>query len=236
MVRGSGEEGEAVRVLIGSGDDLGELYAVPRTPWLRVNFVSTVDGAATGEDGRSGSINNGPDQRVFELLREQCDVVLVGAGTARVEVYRDIGRPLVVVSRSAEVPERLRDVRTGDVMMATYDAAPFLTEARDLLGTESVLVLGEHRVDLVALKAELAELGLGNQLCEGGPHLLRDLFEEGAADELDSTVVPRAIAGQHPRITAGAPVDVPLQLHTLLEDDGTLLARWLVVAESPVHR
>ena len=29
-------------------------------------------------------------------------------------------------------------------------------------------------------------------------------------------------------MTHGAPLDVPLGLHTLLEDDGTLLARWLV--------
>jgi hypothetical protein len=29
-------------------------------------------------------------------------------------------------------------------------------------------------------------------------------------------------------MTNGPPVDVPLRLHTLLEDHGTLLARWLV--------
>ena len=93
-----------MRVLIGSGTGLPELYAVPRTPWLRVNFVSTVDGAATGEDGRSGTINNEIDHQVFEVLREQADVVVIGAGTARVEGYRDIGKPLVLVSRSGAVP------------------------------------------------------------------------------------------------------------------------------------
>ena len=66
-----------MRVLIGSGEDLADLYAVPRTPWLRVNFVATVDGAATGEDGRSGSINNEIDQQVFDVDREA-----TGAGVA----------------------------------------------------------------------------------------------------------------------------------------------------------
>ena len=91
-----------------------------------------------------------------------------------------------------------------------------------------MIVVGHHRVDLAALKAELAGRGWGNQVCEGGPHLLRDLLDEGVADELDTTVVPRAVGGHHPRITDGAPLDVPLSLHTLVEHDGTLLARWLV--------
>lgn len=217
-----------MRVLVGEGDDLAGLYAVPRTPWLRVNFVATVDGAATGSDGRSGSINNEVDQRVFRLLRDQCDVVVIGAGTARIEGYRDIGKPLVVVSRSAEVPAGLRDAPEGDVFLATYAGSPGLASARSVLGADAVIVAGQQRVDLAELKARLAARGWGNQLCEGGPHLMRDLLDEGAADEIDLTVVPRAIGGHHPRISDGPPVDVPLSLHTLIEEDDTLLARWFV--------
>src|SRR3954451_700770 len=73
-------------------DTLARLYAYPALDggesWLRVNFVSTLDGAATGADGRSGSINTGADREVFALLRALADVVLVGAGTARAEGYR----------------------------------------------------------------------------------------------------------------------------------------------------
>ncbi len=219
-----------MRVLIGSGDDLADLYAVPRTPWLRVNFVATVDGAATGEDGRSGSLNNEIDHQVFDLLREQADVVVVGAGTARVEGYAGIGKPLVLVSRSGVVPEHLRHAPRGAVLLATYAASPGLSAAREHLGDDAVIVAGPHRVDLPSVKAELAARGWGNQVCEGGPHLLRDLLDEGVADELCTTVVPRAVGGHHPRITDGAPLDVPLSLHTLVEHEGTLLARWLVTA------
>jgi hypothetical protein len=49
-----------------SDAQLDELYAVPHRPWLRVNMISTIDGAATGEDGKSGGINNEADHRVFE--------------------------------------------------------------------------------------------------------------------------------------------------------------------------
>jgi riboflavin biosynthesis pyrimidine reductase len=217
-----------MRVLVGEGESLADLYAVPSTPWLRVNFVTTVDGAATGEDGRSGSINNAVDQQVFEELRAQSDVVVIGAGTARVEGYRAIGKPLVVVSRSGRVPVQLRDEPADDVLMATYAASPGLEHARAVLGTDSVIVAGQHRVDLAALRAQLIRRGWDNILSEGGPHLLQSLLEEGVADELDVTVVPRVLGGEHPRITDGAPVDASLQLHTLLEDEGTLLARWLV--------
>ena len=100
----------------------------------------------------------------------------------------------------------------------------------ELAGDTSVkvLVLGEDHVDLAALRARLVADGYRQILSEGGPHLLRDLVDQGVADELDATVVPRLVSGEHPRITQGAPLDAPLTLHTLLEQDGTLLARWFL--------
>lgn len=208
--------------------DLRRLYAAPSEPWLRVNMVSTVDGAATGESGTSGSINNAADKVVFDLLRGLADAVLVGAGTARIEGYRPADRPIVVVSRSGRVPERLLGAEDGRVLMATCTAADGLEEARAALGPDNVLVLGGHRVDLVALKEALAARGLRHLLCEGGPHLLRDLLDQGVLDEVDATVVPRLVGGLHPRITNGPPVDVALRLGQLVEQDGTVLARWFV--------
>jgi len=228
-----------MRVLIGGnhrqGQDgplgkgaLAEMYAAPATPWLRVNMVSTLDGAVTGESGRSGAISNDVDRRVFELLRELADVVVVGAGTARVEGYRPADLPIVVVSRSGRVPEKLRDVEPGRVILATCQHAPELDEARRLLPSGDLLLLGSHRVDLRALRRRLEERGFTHMLCEGGPHLLRDLLDQGVVDELDATVVPRLVSGFHPRVTDGPPIDVPLRLKTLLEEQGTLLGRWLI--------
>ena len=218
-----------MRVLVGPDtDDLAELYAAPADPWLRVNMVSTVDGAATGESGRSGSINNAADHVVFEHLRASADAVIVGAGTARAEGYGPADLPIVVVSRRGDVPARLRGAPAGSVLLATCAAAEGLEEQRELLGPDHVLVLGSHRVDLAGLRRSLVDRGHTRLLAEGGPHLLRDLLAAGVADELCTTTVPRVIAGTHPRITDGPPVDVPLRLHTLLEQDGTLLARWLL--------
>src|SRR3954451_6198415 len=199
-----------MRVLLGESADLSTLSAAPDRPWLRVNMVTTVDGAATGEDGTSRTINNETDKVVFDLLRQMCHAVVVGAGTVRIEGYAVGRKPLVVVSRSGAVPPTQREAARGMVLMATVSSAPYLDEARRILGDDNVLVLGSHRVDLGRLKDELVLRGFRHQLSEGGPHLLRDLLDQGVADELDCTIVPRMVAGPHRRITDGPPVDVPL--------------------------
>jgi riboflavin biosynthesis pyrimidine reductase len=223
-----------VRILIdeggatGEAHDLAALYRPPSLPWLRVNMVSTLDGAANGDSGRSGSINNAADKRVFHTLRAEADAIVVGAGTARTERYRVAEVPLVVVSHRGLVPEQLRDAPRGAVLLVTCADSAGLTDAREVLGDEQVLVCGRAQVDLAAMKAALVERGLRDLLSEGGPHLLRDLLAEGVADELCLTWVPRVIGGVHPRILEGAPVDLSLRLALLLEEQGTLIGRWLV--------
>lgn len=210
-------------------EDLEALYVVPRRPWLRVNMVTTLDGAATGPDGVTDSINDAADNRVFALLRRLADVVVVGAGTVRAEEYGPLRKPLVVVSRRGALPPTLRDperVRGGRVLMATCAEASGLAETRRVLGDEQVLVLGDTEVDLARLVPALSELGFDSILSEGGPSLLRDLLAAGAVDDLCTTIVSRAIAGIHRRITVGDEIDVPLDLRLLLEEGGTLLGRW----------
>lgn len=206
--------------------DLRAAYAPPRSPWLRLNFVTTLDGAAQGPDGLSGSINNPADHRVFRALRKLADVLVVGAGTIRDEEYRPNPRPMVVVTRSGAVPMSLRAGDLGHVHVATGSQAPHLAESRELLGEDRVLVLGETQPDLVLLRHTLVERGHENILCEGGPHLARDLLAARVVDELCLTTVPRLISGDHLRLAAGPPVDVPLDLRLLIEEDGTLLGRW----------
>jgi riboflavin biosynthesis pyrimidine reductase len=226
-----------VRVLIDEGGATGEvdldsdleaLYRPPSLPWLRVNMVSTLDGAANGESGRSGSINNEADKRVFHALRDQADAIVVGAGTARTERYHVAKVPLVIVSHRGLVPEQLQDAPAGKVLLVTCADSLGLADCRAALGHDQVIVAGKAHVDLAAMKAALVERGFRNLLCEGGPHLLRDLLGAGAVDELCLTVVPRTIGGVHPRILEGTAVDVEMRLALLLEEEGTLIGRWLV--------
>ena len=217
-----------MRVLIGPDAPLREVYAAPEGPWLRANMVSTVDGAATGASGTSRSINTDADHVVFDLLRELSDAIVVGAGTLRAEQYRPNPKPIVVVSRSGAVPAGLLGPGSDRVLLATCSVADALGPSRELLGDDNVMVLGSHRVDLGRMRHELVDRGYRHLLSEGGPHLLRDLLDQGCVDEVDTTISPRLVSGRHPRITDGPPVDVPLSLKTLVEHDGTLMARWTI--------
>lgn len=230
-------------------DALAAAYAYPplspEQSWVRANFISTLDGAAAGDDGRSQSINTGADRDVFALLRALSDVVLVGAGTARVEGYRRLtirppwqylrqGRPtnptIAVFSRSGDIPPGLSDARkdSGEVRLITCTRAGnhAIDLARDTLGEENVIVAGGDSVDLASAVDSLAADGLRRILCEGGPHLMRDLTASGRLDELCLTIAPTLVAGDHPRITAGAPVTANLVPRLLIESQGTLLGRW----------
>ena len=208
-------------------DALAAAYAPLATPWLRLNFVATVDGAATGADGLSGSINNPADNRVFGALRKLADVIIAGAGTVRAEGYRPNDKPMVVVSRSGDVPASLQEGSLDQVYVATVASAPGLTAARVLLG-DRVLVLGDSVVDLSVLRSELVARGFADLLCEGGPKLAWSMIAAGVVDELCCTVVPHLVAGAGPRILTGPAIDAPLELAGLLESEGTLLARWRI--------
>ena len=113
-------------------DDLSRLYAAPPGPWLRVNMISTVDGSATGPDGRSGTINNDVDHAVFAALRKDADVVVVGAGTARAEGYSPAGVPLVLVGETPTQYDRyaarvVREPAAGVITAVADLIAPVTT-------------------------------------------------------------------------------------------------------------
>lgn len=82
-------------------DGLRSLYAYPTDvgrPWIRTNFVSSIDGSVTS-DGASAGLGTPADTRLFGILRELCDAVLVGAGTVRGENYG--GSPCLPMSSLA---------------------------------------------------------------------------------------------------------------------------------------
>jgi riboflavin biosynthesis pyrimidine reductase len=234
------ESGSAAPGTILEPESLARVYAPPPGPWLRVNFVSTLDGAATGADGRSGSINTAADGVVFDLLRRLSDVVLVGAGTVRAEGYQRLreqdggARPLAVVSNSARMPPALLAPapHRGGALLVTCAAAPpeALSVARDALGRDGVLICGDDRVDLREVRRALEGRGLPHILSEGGPSLFRSMLVAGVVDEVDLTWAPRLIGGEHPRIADGHPLDVALRPMAMVEADGTVMGRWRVLA------
>lgn len=204
-----------------SGTTLDTLYAFPRGRTLRANFVATVDGGASGPDGRSGTINTTPDEQVFHRQRQLADAILVGAGTARAEGYGPARAPLVVVSGRGHLPASLAAARSGRTILLTCKASG-RSESDD------TWVMGDTEIDFDGALARLGSQGMPHVLCEGGPTLFTTLLTRGLVDELAATTSPLLVAGNGPRMAHGPFVDVPLDLWHLLEEDGTLLALWRV--------
>lgn len=219
---------------------------------VRANMVSTLDGAATGPDDRSGTINDAADHRVFSALRVLADVVLVGAGTARAERYGALTTPeplrttrrahgrereleVALVTASGRVPEQLLGADRPPLVV-TVASCPTIGVLRDRIGTDHVLVTGEHEVDLAAALDGLADLGLPAVLTEGGPRLLSDLLAADLVDELCLTWTPLLVGGPAPRTTRSDDWFAPVRRarpRLLLHADGTLLGRWVIDRLAP---
>ncbi len=228
---------------------LADLYAYPEPlpgGWVRANMVATLDGAAYDASGSSRGISAPADQAVLGVLRALADVVVVGAGTARAEGYAPLpARPAFASRRTAagQAPAAVLAVVTASgrldpasplvatdatTLVVTCARAP-LDRLRELVGPDRVVVAGDADVDPARATAALAERGLRRVLVEGGPTLLGRFAAAGRLDELCLTWSPLVVGGDGPRVAHGAPAGLRLRPAHLLEADGLLLGRWVVV-------
>jgi riboflavin biosynthesis pyrimidine reductase len=224
---------------------LAAAYAAPGGRFLRVNFVASLDGVVAVE-GRSGGLGSPGDRRVFRVLRALSDVVLVGHGTSSAEGYRPVaadspvgllraalGRPvalpIAVVSRRASL-DPADQLTAGPTVLVTCEAADADRRAALAAAGVTVLVCGGDDVDLPTARDQLAERGLEQVVCEGGPQLFRAALAAGVVDELDLSIAP-ALVGTGSRLLSDAlPLIARPRLTQLLEEDGVLFARYVTGA------
>ncbi|PJJ61976.1 pyrimidine reductase family protein [Compostimonas suwonensis] len=215
-------------------------------PWLRVNFVSSLDGSAT-HAGLSGGLGTPADKRVFDLLRRLCDVVVVGAGTVRAEGYGAMRvdaaasawrsahgfqpQPVfAIVSGSLDLDPAGSVFAEAPVTPIVVTAASSSPERRAALAeVADVVVCGDEAVDTVLMRQLLAERGLLRQHGEGGPSLFGRMIAERSVDELCLTLSPRLEAGFGPRISGAVANSeaLDMRLAHVLHGDGTLLLRYI---------
>jgi len=233
-------------------DDVDTLdaYALADTegrPFLRVNMVASLDGAAAVA-GRVGSLSGLADQTLLHELRTMCDVLLVGAGTIRAEGYgplrlgeeelqlrRERGQSeaprLAVLSRHLDLDlsgPAFTGATARPILLTTEAASP--DRRREAERVAEVLVAGRDSVHLARAVELLAERGLPQILSEGGPHVLAGLFAADLVDELCLAIAPVVTGGRELRITAGDLLGTAtaMELTDVLERDGYLFLRYRV--------
>ena len=236
------------------GNELSEFYGYPdhggsSGVWLRANFIASLDGGATFA-GKTGQMGSPGDRAVFGTLRAMADVILVGAGTVRIEGYSG-ARPTVAQRQrrqargQTEVPQLAIVSQSGrldrDMPVFTRTEVPPLvctcTSAaaqtrRTLAGLAEVVdcsTSDPDSVDSTAMLATLADRGLTRILTEGGPTLFSAFVAHGLLDDLCLTVAPILVGGSAERITTGAgQVLTPMRCaHILTDDDGYLYTRYV---------
>jgi len=218
--------------------------APPPHPWLRMNFITSLDGAAT-RSGRSGGLGDDADRRMFDLLRYGADVVLLGAGTARVEGYGAmrvsetaaawrVARGLTPHPALALVTRRL-DLDPSSPMfteaplrpiVVTVASAPAQRRAA-LADVATVVDAGDDEVDPRRVRRILEDHGMTRIHSEGGPHLFGSFLDAGAVDELCLTLAPTLESGESGRIAYGArTVAQRMRLASVLRAGDELLLRY----------
>lgn len=232
-----------------AGDErLRELYGYPAGRVVRANVIASLDGGAT-TGGTSGGLGGSGDRRLFAVLRELADVIVVGAGTARVENYsgarltpeamqrrRDTGRPevppIAVVTRSGEIERNLPVLASTEVPSLVLTSARVAERARERVGglAEVIDCSAEDsaEVDLAVALDRLAERGLTRVLTEGGPTLLDAFLARDLLDELCLTTAPVIVGGSAARVAAG-PGDVLTRMrcaHVVADSEGYLYLRY----------
>ena len=171
-------------------------------------MISSLDGAIAVA-GRSGGLGGPADKLLFSVLRSLCDVVLVGAGTSRIERYGPPSMPLevqqlrqahgqtpvppiAVVTRSCELDwssELFRGGGPRPIVVTTGSAkADALAQAREVA---DVLTAGVGGVNMTSALRALSDQGMRHVLCEGGPTLNTSLAAEQLIDELCLTLSPQ---------------------------------------------
>lgn len=221
-------------------------------PWLMMNMIASLDGA-TAVDGLSGGLGGPGDKAVFRAVRASCDWVLVASATAAAETYRmplasaditgrraDHGRTsapnLVIVTASGRVDPSIpaladRGGAEGRPLIITGADAD--EEALASLDAD-IVRLADPQPQPHAILRELKKRGADVVLAEGGPRFNGILHSAGVVDELCLSLAPTVAGGDSARIIAGgSAVAHAMHLDRLLEEDGTLFARYVRAQAQP---
>ncbi len=227
-------------------DDVRDAYPWPSgRRWVRAMMVTTLDGAAAGPDGLSGSISSDVDKSVFNAVRRLAGAVLVGAGTVRAEGYGPMRARPEDAERRAEAglaPAPVLAIVSGSLdldfegeLFSESTMRPLVITgagpdaARAAVAHEhcDLVATAEVRPSAASVLQVLEDRGLRHVVCEGGPTLLESLVAADLLDEADITVSPTfAGTAQTPR-TSGLEAVAGFELAHVLQAESFLMCRYL---------
>ena len=132
------------------------------------NLVLGSDGS-TSLDGSSKSLSSTEDRRRFHELRTRASVILIGGNTARTEPYATTPVPLVVITRSGNIPESVRGNSKAQIW--ELDPVSAIEKAQKEFGGDVLVEGGMGLVEELLVRNQIDELYLSLSKKSGGENV-----------------------------------------------------------------
>ncbi len=144
-------------------------------PWIVLKTALSLDGKAAAANGKSRWVTGKPARTAVHSIRAEYDAILVGAGTVLAD------NPSLTSHGAGKNP--LRVVLAGKRRLRGKvfdDSAPTITFKNK---------------PLRAVLKNLATLGVGTMLVEGGPTIHASFLKAGLVDEVKIFLAPKLLSG-----------------------------------------
>lgn len=135
---------------------------------VMANLVLGSDGSTT-LDGSSKSLSSVDDRKRFHELRTRASAILIGGNTARSEPYSKTPVPLVVITRTGQIPENVR--RNPLARIWELDPISAIEKARKEFGENILVEGGMNLIQELLLANQIKELYLTISYKSGGENI-----------------------------------------------------------------
>lgn len=176
-------------------------------PYVLLSCATSIDGYIDDASDRRLLLSNAEDLDRVDAVRADCDAILVGANTIRLDNPRlmvrsqqrrdaRVARGLpasptkVTVTGRGDLDPAARFFTAGDGDKIVYCATAAADKTRDRLGGLATVVDGGEPFDLGRPLADLAARGVRRLMVEGGATILTQFLAAGLADELQLVIAP----------------------------------------------
>lgn len=176
-------------------------------PYVLLSCATSIDGYIDDATDQRLMLSNSDDLDRIDAVRAECDAILVGAGTIRLDNPRLVvrsqqrrdrrvarGLPAsptkVTVTGRGDLDPGARFFTTGNADKIVYCATAAVDKTRERLGDVATVVDGGEPVDPERVLADLAARGVRRLMVEGGGTMHTQFLAAGLADELHLVVAP----------------------------------------------
>lgn len=176
-------------------------------PYVLLSCATSIDGYIDDATDRRLLLSNSEDLDRVDAVRADCDAILVGANTIRLDNPRLVvrsqqGRNLrvarglpvsptkVTMTGRGDLDPAARFFTVGDGEKIVYCATAAVDKTRDRLGGLAAVVDGGDPVDPARTLADLAARGVRRLMIEGGATIHTQFLSAGLADELQLVIAP----------------------------------------------